>query len=333
MAGSQKDTADVLNYGMGYNLQRFSPLTQINNADGQASVPVWNYSYDDNRSEESQPLVYKGVLYVTTNAATMAIDAKTGKQIWKTKVEYPPEMPRIVCCGIISRGVAIYDGKVFRTTLDANVIALDAKTGKELWRSNVIDFKDGYSHDGGAAGRRWRGHHRHLRRRVRHPRLHRRLGSADRQASVAHLHHPRARRARRRDLAGRHLEAWRRLDLDHRLVRSGAAHRSTGASAMPGPWNADGAPGRQPLHLLGAGARSQDREDQVALPVLAERSVSTTTASRKWCWPTLNINGKPTKVVMDANRNGFFYVLDRTNGKLIAANPVREDQLGERAST
>jgi alcohol dehydrogenase (cytochrome c) len=108
-------------------------------------VPVWNYSYDDNRSEESQPLVYKGVLYVTTNGVTMAIDAKTGKQIWKTKVEYPPETPRVVCCGIINRGAAIYDGKLFRTTLDANVIALDVKIGKELWRKNAIDFKTGYS--------------------------------------------------------------------------------------------------------------------------------------------------------------------------------------------
>jgi alcohol dehydrogenase (cytochrome c) len=108
---------------MGYNLQRFSPLKQINKDTIKRLVPVWNYSFDDNRSEESQPLVYKGVLCVTTNSATMAIDAKTGKQIWKTKVEYPPETPRIVCCGIINRGAAIYDGKIFRTTLDANVIA------------------------------------------------------------------------------------------------------------------------------------------------------------------------------------------------------------------
>ena len=55
------------------------------------------------------PIVYQGVIYVTTHAATMAIDVKTGKQIWKTKVEYPPETPRIVCCGIINRGVAIHE--------------------------------------------------------------------------------------------------------------------------------------------------------------------------------------------------------------------------------
>ena len=143
MQGSQKDTSDVLNYGMGYNLQRFSPLTQINRDTIKHLVPVWNYSYDDDKSEESQPLVYKGVLYVTTKSATMAINAKTGEQIWKTKVEYPAETPRIVCCGIINRGLALYEGKIFRTTLDANVIALDAKTGKEVWNTTVADYKRG----------------------------------------------------------------------------------------------------------------------------------------------------------------------------------------------
>jgi alcohol dehydrogenase (cytochrome c) len=139
------DTHNVLNYGMGYDLQRFSTLTQINKDTVKRLVPLWNYSFDDNRSEETQPLVYKGVIYITTNNSTMAVDAKSGKQIWKTKVEYPPETPRVTCCGIINRGAAIYDGKIFRTTLDANVIALDAQTGKELWRKNAIDFKNGYA--------------------------------------------------------------------------------------------------------------------------------------------------------------------------------------------
>ena len=148
LAKGSTNTSNVVNYGMGYDLNRFSPLKTINKDNVKHLVPVWNYSYDDNRSEESQPLIYKGVLYVTTNSATMAVDAKTGKQMWKTKVEYPPEVPRIVCCGIINRGAAIYDGKIFRTTLDANVIALDAKTGKELWRKNAIEFKNGYSMTG-----------------------------------------------------------------------------------------------------------------------------------------------------------------------------------------
>ena len=75
----------------------------------------------------------------------MAIDAKTGQQIWKTKVEYPPEMPRIVCCGIINRGAAIYDGKIFRTTLDANVIALDAQDRQGAVAQERDRLQDGYS--------------------------------------------------------------------------------------------------------------------------------------------------------------------------------------------
>jgi alcohol dehydrogenase (cytochrome c) len=69
------DTSNVVNYGMSYNLQRFSTLTQINKGNIKHLVPVWNYSLDDNRAEESQPLVYKGVIYVTTGSATIAIDA------------------------------------------------------------------------------------------------------------------------------------------------------------------------------------------------------------------------------------------------------------------
>ena len=137
------DPHNVINYGIDYSLQRFSTLTQINKDTVKRLVPVLNYSFDDNRSEETQPLVYKGVIYVTTNSATMAVDAKSGKQIWKTKVEYPPETPRVTCCGIINRGAALSDGKVFRTTLDANVIALDAQTGKELWRKNAINSRTG----------------------------------------------------------------------------------------------------------------------------------------------------------------------------------------------
>src|SRR5437899_12897445 len=80
LAKGASDKNNVLNHGMGYHLQRFSPIDQINKNNVKDLVAAWNYSYDDNRSEESQPLVYNGVLYVTTNSATMAIDAKTGKQ-------------------------------------------------------------------------------------------------------------------------------------------------------------------------------------------------------------------------------------------------------------
>ena len=107
-------------------------------------VPLEQYGTTPGQFE-AVPLMHDGVLYVTTNSATIAVDAKTGKQIWKTKVEWAPETPRVVCCGIINRGAALYEGKVIRGTLDAKLVALDAKTGKQLWKSDVADVKQGYT--------------------------------------------------------------------------------------------------------------------------------------------------------------------------------------------
>jgi alcohol dehydrogenase (cytochrome c) len=313
------DTGNVLNYGMGYNLQRYSPLTQINKGNVKRLVPVWNYSFDDNRSEESQPLVYKGVIYITTNVATMAIDAKTGKQIWKTKVDYPPETPRVACCGIINRGAAIYDGKLFRGTLDANVIALDAQTGKELWRKNAIDFKTGYAMTGaplvadgvvitGISGAEYGTRDfidgwdpntgEHLWRTYTIP------GPGE----PGHDTWP-----------GDTWEhgggsTWITGSFDPEL------HTVYWGIGNPGSWNAairkgdnlytdsvlalDPKTGKIKWHFQFSPNDPFDY-DSVAEMVLA----------------TINVNGAPTKVVMDANRNGFFYVIDRTNGKLLAANP------------
>ena len=84
-------------------------------------------------------------MYVTNARATVAIDVATGKQIWKQTLDWPPETPRVVCCGVSNKGAAIYDGKIFRTTLDAHLVAYDAKDGKELWKSKFADWKDGVS--------------------------------------------------------------------------------------------------------------------------------------------------------------------------------------------
>jgi alcohol dehydrogenase (cytochrome c) len=313
------DTGNVLNYGMGYNLQRYSPLTQIDKGNVKRLVPVWNYSFDDNRSEESQPLVYNGVIYITTNNATMAIEAKTGKQIWKTKVDYPPETPRVACCGLMNRGAAIYDGKLFRGTLDANVIALDAQTGKELWRKNVIDFKNGYAMTGaplvadgvlitGISGAEYGTRDfidgwdpqtgEHLWRTYTIP------GPGE----PGHDSWP-----------GDTWEhgggsTWITGSFDPEL------HTVYWGIGNPGSWNAairkgdnlytdsvlalDPKTGKIKWHYQFSPNDPFDY-DSVAEMVLA----------------TISVNGAPTKVVMDANRNGFFYVIDRASGKLLAANP------------
>ena len=135
--GNGGSTDNVLTYGMGYHQQRYSPLKQINKQTVKKLVPVWNLSLDNNWGEQAQPLVHNGVMYVTNARATVAIDVGTGRQIWKQTLDWPPETPRVVCCGVSNKGAALYDGKVFRTTLDAHVIAYDAKDGKELWKTKV----------------------------------------------------------------------------------------------------------------------------------------------------------------------------------------------------
>src|SRR5438477_11536408 len=139
-----QNTDNVLTYGMGYHLNRYSALDQINKGTVKRLGPVWNLSLDNNWGEQAQPLVYNGVMYVTNARATVAIDVATGKQIWKHNLEWPPETPRVVCCGVSNKGAAILNGKVFRTTLDAHVIALDMKTGKEIWKPNADEWKDHY---------------------------------------------------------------------------------------------------------------------------------------------------------------------------------------------
>src|SRR6266545_1137870 len=140
-----KNTDNILTYGMGYHQQRYSPLRQIDKNTVRRLVPVWNLSLDNNWGEQAQPIVYNGMMVVTNARATVAIDVASGKQIWKHTLEWPPETPRVVCCGVSNKGAAIYNGKVFRTTLDAHVIAYDAKDGKELWKSMAAEWKDGFS--------------------------------------------------------------------------------------------------------------------------------------------------------------------------------------------
>ncbi|MGP0086832.1 MAG: methanol/ethanol family PQQ-dependent dehydrogenase, partial [Steroidobacteraceae bacterium] len=319
LVNGASDTSNVLNYGMGYNLQRFSTLKQINKDNVKHLVPVWNYSFDDNRSEESQPLVYKGVLYVTSPSATMAVDAKTGKQIWKTKVEYPPETPRIVCCGIMNRGAALYDGKVFRTTLDANVVALDAKTGKELWRKNAIDFKTGYS-----------------------------MTVAPLVAEGVLITGISGGELGTRDFidgwdpqTGEHL--WRTYTIPgpgepgHDTWSGDTWQHGGGPTWITGSFDPE-------LHTVYWGIGNPGSYNAALRPgdnlyTCSVLALDPKTGTIKWHFQfspnnpfdydavaemilaTINVNGAPTKVLMDANRNGFFYVLDRTNGKLLAANP------------
>src|SRR5689334_4183642 len=95
-----RNTDNVLTYGMGYSQNRYSPLRQITKRNVGKLAPAWAVSMGSNYGEQAQPLVYDGVLYATNAEFTIAVDVETGRQLWRTPVNFDPAVPRVVCCGI-----------------------------------------------------------------------------------------------------------------------------------------------------------------------------------------------------------------------------------------
>ncbi|MEA2939212.1 MAG: hypothetical protein QOC56_2716 [Alphaproteobacteria bacterium] len=140
-----KNPDNVTTQSMGYDRKSYSPLKEITKANVKRLVPVWNMSLMNDTGELAAPTVYDGVMYVINGNWTFAIDIDTGRQIWRTPVKLDPAMARAARTGAFTRGAAtIYNGKVFRITLDNHVLALDMKTGKEVWKQKFADHQEGY---------------------------------------------------------------------------------------------------------------------------------------------------------------------------------------------
>ena len=135
------NTENVTTQSMGYDRKSYSPLNQINQATVRRLVPIWSASLSNDQGELAAPTIYNGVMYVINGRWTFAIDVATGRQIWRTRVNVEEGVQRAA----ITRGAAtIYNGKLFRVTIDNHVVALDMKTGKEIWNQRFADWKEGY---------------------------------------------------------------------------------------------------------------------------------------------------------------------------------------------
>ncbi len=140
-------TNEVVTNGMGQSLQRFSPLKQINKDTVKKLVPAWVFSMggEKQRGNEAQPIIHDGVMYVTGSySRAYAIDVKTGEEIWQYDARLPEGI--LPCCDVVNRGGALYNDKFYFGTLDARIIALDAKTGKVVWNKKIANYKAGYSY-------------------------------------------------------------------------------------------------------------------------------------------------------------------------------------------
>src|SRR5712664_2394573 len=300
-----KNTDNILTYGMGYHQQRYSPLRQIDKNTVRRLVPVWNLSLDNNWGEQAQPIVHNGVMVVTNARATVAIDVATGKQIWKHTLEWPPETPRVVCCGVSNKGAAIYNGKVYRTTLDAHVIALEWKDGFSLTVAPLIangvlitgisgaefgvrGFIDGWDPETGE----------HLWRHYTIP----------------------ARGEKGNETWPQDNNAWETgggsawitgsYDPELDLMYWGIGN--------PAPWASQTRPGDN-LYTSSVLAMRPKTGEVVWYYQFTPNDAYDYDACWELILADLNVQGRPRKVAMQLNRNGFLYVLDRTNGALISA--------------
>ena len=310
---------DVLTYGMGYNNQRYSPLKQINTKNVGKLQPLWAYSLNNPQGQESQPIVHDGIMYVTTHNTTIALNPLTGKQLWKHEIELPQDVFKMACCGILNRGAAIYDGKIYRTSLDAHVMALDAKTGKQLWKSKAADYQEGQAMTAapliangvlmtGIAG-----------------------GEYGTRGFIDGWDPATGKKLWRFYTTAAGNEKGADTWPGDTAMKGGAPTWLTGAydpeldlvywgTGNGGPWNAEARKGDN-LYIASVVAFRPKTGELVWHYQFTPNDPYDYDATEVGMLVDMKIEGKTRKVLAQANRNGFFYVLDRANGKLLAANP------------
>ena len=320
-----KNTENVTTFGMGYDLKMYSPLKQINKSNIKRLVPIWNFSLSNDMGELSQPTVYNGVMYVVNGNWTFAIDIATGRQVWRTPVQYDRAALRVTTGGAYLRGAAtIYNGKLFRQNVDGHVVALDMKTGKEIWKTKFGEWKESY---GGI-----------VQPTIANGVLISGMAGGDRTArGFVDGYDPDT---------GKQL--WRRWT----IPAPGEPGSETWPNKeLPDAWKYGGGATWQPgsydpqldLFFIGTGNAEpynpKYRAGMDSLYAASVLAIRPKTGELVWYYQFLpndsfdfdgtaeNIvadiqaEGKPRKVLLNVNKNGFVYVIDRTNGTLIAAHP------------
>ena len=326
-----------LSYGRTYSEQRFSPLDQINTANVKQLGVAWDFRTYTVRGLEGTPLVANGVMYVTGSWSKLwALDAKTGKELWSYDPKVPGSWGRYACCDVVNRGVALWRGAVYLGTLDGRLVKLDAKTGKLLWSVNTIDRSRPYTITGaprvvdglvvignGGAEYNTRGYVSAYDARTGKKVWRFYVVPGDPKKPQAN---PALTAALKTWNTGGKYKWWQiggggapwnsmAYDPDLKLLYVGTGNGD--------PWNRD--------------IRSPGGGDNLYLSSILALQVKTgklawyyqTTPGDTWDFDStadiiladLKIGGKLRHVLMQAPKNGFFYVLDRETGKLLSAKP------------
>ena len=136
---AESEPGNWLAYGRTFEEQRFSPLKQINKDTVSELGLAWYKDMGTNRAQEATPIVVDGIMFLTSSwSKVFAIDAISGETIWSFDPEVPGEVARRACCDVVNRGVAVYNGKVYFGSLDGRLFALNAETGEKVWEVNTL---------------------------------------------------------------------------------------------------------------------------------------------------------------------------------------------------
>jgi len=320
--------------GLDYAETRFSKLNQINADNVKKLGLAWTYPLESSRGVEATPVVVDGIMYQTASWSVVhAIDARTGKRLWT----YDPKVDRTTgykgCCDVVNRGVALWKGKVFVGVYDGRLVALDAVTGKVAWeKDTLIDKEHSYTVTGaprvfngkvvignGGAEYGARGYITAYDAETGNQAW--RWFTVPGDPSKPFEDESMAAAAKSWDPAGKYWinggggTVWDTITFDPEL---NLVYIGTGNGS---PWNRDirSPSGGDNLYLASLVALSADTGKYVWHYQETPGDHWDYTSTQPMILADITIDGTPRKVILHAPKNGFFFVVDRTNGKFISA--------------
>jgi len=332
IAAADTEPHNWLAHGRSYDEQRFSPLTSIN-ADNVGKLSLaWSWETGTTRGLEATPIVVDGVMYSTGSwSVVWAHDARTGELLW----EYDPQVPRdwgkFACCDVVNRGVAIWQGQIFVGTLDGRLVALDAATGSPNWDVQTTDRSKPYTITGaprivkdkviignGGAEYGVRGYVSayHVTNGEMAWRFYTVPGNPSEPFENAAMGAAAATwRGGKWWEVGGGGTVWDSMayDVDLNLLYVGVGNGSPWNRYLRSPGGGDN------LYVSSILALNPDNGDLVWHYQTTPGDTWDYTATQHMILADLEITGEPRKVLMQAPKNGFFYVIDRTNGQLLSA--------------
>lgn len=334
LIAADQEPGNWMSHGRTYSEERFSPLAQINDENVKDLGLAWYFDVGTKRGLEATPLVVDGVMYTSSIWNVIhALDARTGEELWRYDPQTRRDRLRHTCCDATNRGLAVWNGKIYEGLIDGRLIAVDSATGKLVWEVQTVDLSKDYSITGAP--------------RVVNGKVI--IGNSGAEYGVrgyvtAYDAATGAQVWRFYTVPGNPADGFESPAMEMAAKTwSGEWWRYGGGGTA---WDSFAFDPELNLFYIGTGnggpwprdLRSPGGGDNLFLASIIAVNADTgeyvwhyqTTPGESWDYTAtqsmilaeLKIEGKPRKVIMQAPKNGFFYVLDRATGELISAQNI-----------